>query len=164
MTVDVHWQVTHRCGHAITHDLAHKPADTRAGFARWLATTECTDCWRAGRDTSHESTEQWLAKRRAGEQQAAVDWATRFEMPPLEGSERAVPWGERCRHQLVDAAHTALVVEGSWPEQDWLALEEKARSVRRAGWWIDQRDAEGSDLAELLDAATDTDRGCENPF
>ncbi len=36
--------------------------------------------------------------------------------------------------------------------------------VTRAGWWIDQRDAEGSDLIELLDAATEADRGTENPF
>ncbi|PSJ30419.1 hypothetical protein B7P34_02385 [Streptosporangium nondiastaticum] len=35
---------------------------------------------------------------------------------------------------------------------------------KRAGWWIGQRDAEALDLPELLDAATDDDRGTENPF
>lgn len=33
-------------------------------------------------------------------------------MPPLEGSERALAWGERSRFQLVTAAYTALVSEG----------------------------------------------------
>ncbi|WP_129287503.1 hypothetical protein [Streptomyces sp. GZWMJZ-114] len=164
MAVDTHWRITHRCGHATTHDLSRKPADARAAFDRWLATTACTVCWRADRGQDRESTEQWRTRKRAEEQQAATDWAAKFDMPPLEGSEKAVAWGERCRHQLMDAAHTALVVEGSWDEEDWLALEEKARSVRRAGWWIDQRDADGSDLVELLDAATDIDKGNENPF
>ncbi len=54
-------------------------------------------------------------------------------MPPLEGPERALDWGERSRHQLMTAAHTALVIEGSWDEADWAELEEKARTVTRAG-------------------------------
>lgn len=47
---------------------------------------------------------------------------------------------------------------------DWAVLEEKVRTVTRAGWWIDQREAEGTDLPELLDAAGEADRGTENPF
>lgn len=43
-------------------------------------------------------------------------------------------------------------------------MEEKARSVTRAGWWIDRRDTEGADLLELLDAAGESERGTENPF
>ncbi|GEC08439.1 hypothetical protein SSP24_60940 [Streptomyces spinoverrucosus] len=85
-------------------------------------------------------------------------------MPPLEGPQRALDWGERCRHQLMTDAHTALVVEGTWDEADWAQLEEKARTITRAGWWIDQPDADGADLLELLDAATEADRGTENPF
>ncbi|MFD9441244.1 hypothetical protein ACFWBR_24820 [Streptomyces sp. NPDC060006] len=38
------------------------------------------------------------------------------------------------------------------------------RTVTRVGWWIDQRDAEGTDLPELLDAATSDDTGTEKPF
>ncbi|MFJ8676330.1 hypothetical protein [Streptomyces sp. NPDC093589] len=123
-----------------------------------------TDCWKAARDADSVGKEEWLANRRAEEQHAAREWAQRFEMPPLEGPERALEWGERSRHQLVTSAHTALVVEGGWEEADWAELEDKARAVTRAGWWIDQRDAEGSDLLELLEAAADGDRGTENPF
>ncbi|WP_411141346.1 hypothetical protein [Streptomyces sp. x-80] len=148
----------------MVHDLSDRPADRRAGFARWLATRDCTDCWKAARDSEGASKEEWLAAKRAEEQQAAKEWAQQFDMPPLEGPERALDWGERSRHQLVTAAHTALVIEGSWDEADWSGLEEKARALMQAGWWIDQREADGADLLELLDAATDDDRGTENPY
>ncbi|GAU70751.1 hypothetical protein SSP35_22_00540 [Streptomyces sp. NBRC 110611] len=164
MAVRTHWNITHACGHEIARDLSGRPADRRAGFARWLAERDCTDCWKAERGADTESKEQWLAARRAEEQRAAAEWAERFDMPPLEGPERALDWGERSRHRLMTSAHTALVVEGTWHEADWAELEEKARSITRAGWWIDQRDSEGADLLELLEAAGETDRGTENPF
>ncbi len=163
MAVRTQWTITHDCGHEVVHDLSDRPADKRAGFARWLAARDCRDCWKASRDADTESKEQWLAAKRAEEQQAAAEWAERFDMPPLEGPEKALDWGERSRHQLMIAAHTALVIEGTWNETDWTQLEEKARMITRAGWWIDQREAEGSDLIELLDAATESDRGSENP-
>ncbi|WP_326615007.1 hypothetical protein OIE62_05025 [Streptomyces scopuliridis] len=164
MAVRTQWVVTHPCGHSIDHDLSGRPADRRAGFARWLAGGDCTDCWKQAQDTDSESAEQWLAAKRAEEQQAAAEWAEKFDMPPLEGPEKALDWGERSRHQLVTAAHTALVAEGAWDEADWAELEEKARTITRAGWWIDQRDTEGSDLLELLEAAGEADRGTENPY
>jgi hypothetical protein len=82
-------------------------------------------------------------------------------MPPLEGPDRALQWGERCRHQLVTAAYTVLAAEGGMDEAGWADLEERARAVTRAGWWIDQRDAEAGDLPELLAAAPDNDTGTE---
>ncbi|MEU3553365.1 hypothetical protein [Streptomyces fragilis] len=164
MAVRTKWTVEHACGHEVQHDLSDRPADRRAGYARWLAERDCTDCWKAARDIDSPSKEEWLAAKRVQEQQDAAEWAEKFGMPPLEGPERALQWGERCRHQLMTAAYTALVTEGTWDEADWTALEDKARAITRAGWWIDQRDADGADLLELLDAATGDDRGTENPF
>ncbi|MET9013904.1 hypothetical protein ABZX74_23745 [Streptomyces olivaceoviridis] len=164
MAVRTKWAVEHACGHEVVHDLSDRAADRRAGFARWLGGRDCTGCWKAARSNDTASKEEWLAAKRAEEQRAAAEWAKRFDMPPLEGPERAVDWGERSRHQLMCAAHIALVVEGTWEEADWAELEEKARTVTRAGWWINQRDADGADLLELLDAATEQDRGTENPF
>ncbi|MCV2465111.1 hypothetical protein OEB94_38215 [Streptomyces sp. ICN988] len=164
MAVRTHWTVEHACSHRVDHDLSHRPADKRAGFVRWLASKDCTDCWKAARDSDTEARAQWLAARRAEEQEAASAWAKRFDMPALEGPDKALHWGERSRHQLMTAAHTVLVVEGTWDEADWAELEEKARAITRAGWWIDQRDSEGTDLVELLDAAGEADRGTENPF
>ncbi|MEI5100904.1 hypothetical protein RB200_23180 [Streptomyces sp. PmtG] len=164
MAVRTSFDVIHTCGHAVTHNLSDRPADKRASFARWLASKDCTDCWKAARDGDSASKQEWLAAKRATEQQAAADWATQFDMPALEGPEKALAWGERSRHLLVTAAYTALVTEGTWGEEDWAALEDKARMIGRAGWWIDQRDTDGTDLPELLDAATEADRGTENPY
>ncbi|MER6461680.1 hypothetical protein ABT278_14545 [Streptomyces sp. NPDC001228] len=164
MAIRTQYDVEHSCGHAVTHDLSARAADKRAGFARWLASKDCTHCWKAARDADSESKQEWLATKRAEEQEAAVAWAQQFGMPQMEGPEKALAWGERSRHQLMRAAYAALVVEGTWDEADWAELEEKARAVTRAGWWIDQRDADGADLLELLDAAGETDRGTENPF
>ncbi|MGK4906428.1 hypothetical protein [Streptomyces albus] len=162
MTIRTHWDIEHACGHEVTHDLSERAADRRAGFARWLAARDCTDCWKASRQADAPSKQEWLKAKRAEEEQAAAEWAQKFEMPPLDGPERALGWGERTRHQLMTAAHTALVIEGTWQDEDWARLEDKARTVTRAGWWIDQRDADGADLPELLDAATEQDRG--NPL
>ncbi len=164
MAVRTHWTVEHACSHRVDHDLSNRPADKRAGFARWLASKDCTDCWKAARDADTGSKEEWLAAKRAEEQEAALTWAKQFDMPQLEGPAKALDWGERSRHQLMTSAHTALVIEGTRDEADWAELEEKARAITRAGWWIDQRDAEGTGLLELLDAASEADRGTENPF
>ncbi|WP_193097200.1 hypothetical protein [Streptomyces sp. C8S0] len=164
MAVRTKWTVEHSCSHQVIHNLSDRAADLRVGFARWLAGRDCTDCWKASRDADTAAKEQWLAARRAEEQAAAKEWAERFDMPPLEGPERALDWGERSRFQLVTAAYTALVTEGTWDEADWAVLEEKIRTVTRTGWWIDQREADATDLPELLHAATSADIGTENPY
>ncbi|MBU7598884.1 hypothetical protein JGS22_014985 [Streptomyces sp. P38-E01] len=164
MAISTHWTVTHDCGHEAEHDLSARPADRRSGYARWLAARDCTDCWKASRDTDTQSTKEWLATRRAEERQAADEWAQQFAMPPLEGPDTILDWGERCRHQLMTAAHSDLVLEGTCDDTTWAELEAKARTVTRAGWWLDQRTADGTDLPELLDAASEQDRSTENPY
>lgn len=164
MAVRTTWNIEHLCGHEVSHDLSNRPADRRAGYARWLTGRDCGDCWKAARDEDSTGKDEWLAGKRAEEQQVAADWAEQFDMPALEGPQKALAWGERSRHRLVTMAYAALVSEGIWDEADWAVLEEKIRTVSRAGWWIDQRDAEGTDLPELLDAASSDDVGTENPF
>lgn len=164
MAVKSRYVVTHQCGHDSDHDLSGRPADQRAGYARWLATRPCTDCWRAERDQDTAGRQAWLAERRAREEQDAKEWAVRFQMPPLDGPAKALAWGERCRHQLVSAAYLALVSEGGMSEEQWLEVEGQARTVDRAGWWLDQREAEPGDLPELLAAAADSARTSENPY
>ncbi|WP_346012321.1 hypothetical protein [Streptomyces sp. SID3343] len=159
-----HWTIDHVCGHQADKDLSHKAADERAGFARWLATRDCTACWQAARTTDTDDTATWIAGRRAAEQEAADTWAHQFDMQPLTGTDKAVQWATRCRHQLVTAAHTSLVIEGDLDEQAWQDIEQAARTIGRAGWWIDQRDADPTDLPELVAAATTADRPHENPF
>lgn len=164
MAVKKLWTITYSCGHESERDLSDRPADRRAGFAEWLTKQDCTDCWRSAKDGDETDRAAWLEAKRAAEQSESEAWATQFRMPPLEGTERGVAWGVRCRHQVLVAAYTALVVEGDLPEADWEAVEDRARTVNRAGWWIDQRSSEPGDLNELLDAAGNADRPTENPF
>ncbi|MFD0259069.1 hypothetical protein ACFVH7_12450 [Kitasatospora indigofera] len=165
MAVKTRWAVTHSCGDEVEHDLSARPADKRAGYARWLAGRDCTDCWRAQRDGNDAADRAaWLQNKRAEEQQAAASWAEQYRMPPLSGPEKILAWGERCRHQLVAAAYQVLVAEGSLSEEQWEGVEEQARAVDRAGWWLDQREAAPGDLPELLAAAADADRSTENPY
>ncbi|NYV73271.1 hypothetical protein [Streptomyces sp. UH6] len=42
MAIRTKWTVEHACGHEIEHDLANRPADRRAGYARWLADRDCS--------------------------------------------------------------------------------------------------------------------------
>lgn len=105
-----------------------------------------------------------MEAKRTEELAEAEAWAAQYRMPPLEGTDRLVPWGVRCRHRLMNAAYTALVVEGETGEAAWERIENVARTVTRAGWWIDQRDTDPEDLPELLEAATEADRPTENPY
>ncbi|WP_327660468.1 MULTISPECIES: hypothetical protein [unclassified Streptomyces] len=163
MAVKKLWTIDHACGHIAEADLANRPADRRAGYARWLTGRDCTDCWRASRDQAHGTQTAWLAHKRAEEQLAAEEWSEQYRMPPLEGTERAVDWAVRCRHQLVTAAYTTLVVEGTSSETEWEAVEDLIRQVSNAGWWLDQRDVDPADLPELLEAASGADQPTENP-
>nr|WP_202467384.1 hypothetical protein [Streptomyces sp. SID8378] len=123
-----------------------------------------TDCWRASTEGDEQDKAAWLKAKRAEEQTASEAWSEQYRMPPLEGTERAVPWGVRCRHQILTNAYTALVTEGTTSKAEWAEIEENARTVTRAGWWIDQRSSEPEDLTELLRAATGADRPTENPY
>lgn len=42
MAIRTHWTVEHACSHQVVHDLSGRPADQRAGFARWLAGRDCS--------------------------------------------------------------------------------------------------------------------------
>ncbi|WP_186781591.1 MULTISPECIES: hypothetical protein [unclassified Streptomyces] len=164
MAVKTIWPINHTCGHQADRDLSDRSADRRAGFAEWLAKQECTDCWRASKEGDEQDKAAWLKAQRAEELAESEAWSHRNRMPPLEGTERAVAWGVRCRHQILATAYTALVAEGKTSESEWEAIEESARAVTRAGWWIDQRSSEPDDLTELLQAATGADRPTENPY
>lgn len=163
MAVKKLWHIIHSCGHKSGRDLSDRAADRRAGFAEWLAKQECTDCWRAAKEGDDQDKAAWLDAKRAAEQAESDAWSEQYRMPPLDGTDRAVAWGVRCRHQVLAAAYTALVLEGDTSEAAWEEIEETARTITRAGWWIDQRSSEPGDLTELLQSATETDRPTENP-
>ncbi|MCX5100364.1 hypothetical protein [Streptomyces sp. NBC_00439] len=163
MAVKTIWQITHSCDHQADRDLSNRAADRRAGFAKWLANQECTDCWRTSKEGAEPDKAAWLKAKRAEERAESEAWSQQYRMPPLDGTERAVTWGVRCRHQVLAAAYTALVLEGETSKTEWEEIEKAARTVTRAGWWLDQHSSEPDDLTELLQAATGADRTTENP-
>jgi hypothetical protein len=160
------WPITYACGHSEDRDLCSKRVDERAGYARWLASKDCTDCWRATQaDTGERVTkEQWLERKRAEEAEEVGAWEQRAGMFALNGSEKAAAWGRRVRHSILTSAYDALVVESDMSDEQWIAhIEASARLITCASWWIDNRDADPADVAELVAAAQPTSAAaCEN--
>jgi len=166
VAVKTTWPITYACGHSEGRDLSAKRADERAGYARWLASKDCTDCWRAGQADAGErlTTQQWLQRKRAEEAGAIDVWEQRAGMPPLDGSAKATDWGRRARNATLGGAYDALVADGGMSDEQWVAaIGAPARLITRASWWIDNRDAEPNDVAELVAAAQGTAAvACEN--
>jgi hypothetical protein len=161
MAIKTVWPVKRSCGHQADHDLSDRRPSERAAFARWLKNKDCSDCWRAAKDRD------WLAERRAGEAAAIKSWETHAAMPELDGSDKAVAWGERVRHHLMEETHDHHVLDGEMSDEEFEdRFEAPARTVTSASWWIDQRDTDPCDMEELLaDMSEDTTaRTAENPY
>jgi hypothetical protein len=168
MAVKTLWPITYSCDHSDERDLSAKPADQRAGYARWLSDKQCTGCWHTKQsDTTDRLTaEQWITQKRTEEATARTEWEQYCLMPALEGSAKAADWGHRSRHSILSGAYEALVMEASMTDEDWATcIEEPARRITRASWWIDNRNASPADTAELIQAATHTAASStENPY
>lgn len=50
MAVKTTWKLTHFCGHPEAHDLSARRPTQRSGYTRWLASRNCTACWRSTQD------------------------------------------------------------------------------------------------------------------
>lgn len=151
------WHVRFECGHSEDRDLSDRKADARAGFARWLATSKCTACWRAEKTGDSRSKAEWLADQRAKELVDIEAWEQRTSAAILTGSDKAVEWGRRCRFQVMRTAYEALVEAGDMAEAQFDALiETPAGRLDSASWWIDNRDTAPEDVAEIVSAAQST--------
>ncbi|WP_431031233.1 hypothetical protein [Plantibacter sp. RU18] len=164
MAVKTVWNITHSCGHESEKDLSAKAAGERAGFAEWLGGKPCFDCFRATSAGTDNSELQ--AAREQLEQEAKAD-AERLELPELAGSEKQTAWGFTVRHKLVKAAYEVCVEAGEMSDETFeTMILSPARLLDKAGWWIDNRESEPADLAELVaDAGGDEDATTtENPY
>jgi hypothetical protein len=171
MAIKTTWPVAHACGHTTSHDLSSKPADKRAGLARWLSHKDCTNCWRGAQADggSRLSKQDWITRQRAQASAATADWEQPRAMPELDGSAKGRDWAARSRHCLLQAAYQAHVESGAMPEAQFDALiETPAKRITDASWWIDNRDTNPDDIQELLAAATcdsaSAGTGTENPY
>jgi hypothetical protein len=151
MAIKTTWDVEHTCGHLQAHDLSTIRISDRAGYARWLATKDCSDCWHAERERqTNRQRDQWIAARRAEEGAEVEAWEALAGMAVLDGSDRSMDWGRRVRRALLVAAYDTLGLD----DAEFAArIEAPARLIKPASWWIDQRDSEPADLEELLNDA-----------
>jgi hypothetical protein len=169
MAIKTSWPVAHACGHTTIHDLSSKPADKRAGLARWLSHKDCTDCWRIAQADggSPHSKQAWITQQRAQLTAAIADWEQQRAMPDLDGSAAARDWAARSRHCLPKAAYETHVESGALLEAQFDGvIETPAKRITDAAWWIDNRDTAPSDIQELLEAASrdHASTGTENPY
>lgn len=158
MAVQKVFEITFACGHVETRDLSEKPAGKRKGIANWLSGKDCFECWK------EETKDERAEKRR----EAAASNAQKLGLPGLEGSESQLLWAPVFRDSLVQNAHEelcrgedAVMSEDEFDQR----IMVHARMITRAGWWMDNSDADPSDLEELVTTALDDEEkinGCEN--
>jgi len=163
MAVKTVWPIHHQRGHDQDHDLSEKRAIEWAGFARWLAGRDCAECWRTSRGAKVKRASQARFTEHGGHRAHRITlWERRSRMPHLEGSDKAIEWARRVRFDLLTAAYACVDTDDGFVA----SVEEPARSITSASWWIDQRDADPESLSELvLDAAGDcvTNTGSRSP-
>lgn len=163
MVIPTEYEIDFQCGHTEKRDLSHKPAGDRAGFAAWLAKTQCSDCFSTSAPKRKKEYAKKFAEEAREEAQAAAE---KMGLPQLEGSDKQVGWALTVRNNLLLGAHDALV-EGeaaSMTEAEFTErVLEPAQRIVRAGWWIDNREQDAADLEELVTDVAD-ENVTENPY
>ncbi len=133
--------IAHTCGHTQSHQL-YGPGKDRGHKATWLATTLCSDCYRAEQQASREAANT-----------AAAEANTEAGLPALQGSEKQVAWAESIRAKAIQQieevlaaieSHRSEISADQATELD--RLQSDFRAIRQnacAAWWIDRRDYYG---------------------
>lgn len=89
------------------------------------------------------------------------------QLDPLRGSDAQLKWAPIIRTEVVVRAHKHLVIDEGISEEEF---DERVlnfvRKIGHAGWWFDNKDADGEDVEELVSTAYhDKDAPVEeNPF
>ncbi|QCU77947.1 hypothetical protein E7744_06940 [Citricoccus sp. SGAir0253] len=153
--------VQFKCGHAEAKDLESTPPGKRKAKAFGLGKNfVCSRCFKAlRRDELDRHNRDLLVQAQGFEEDHGL--------PELSGSEGQVPWATRLRYQvLTDLIEAA---DSHRPVFDPGQVIEVAKSLVRAGWWIDNTrdpDLTVDDLLTLITTAIDEDDlvATENPF
>jgi hypothetical protein len=130
------YDVDHTCGHSQTHTLfgPHKEQDRKLD---WLATTLCTDCWRAEQDRQKQEASA-----------AAAEANQSAGLPALSGSPKQIAWAESIRRPVCACLQSLdLTSKGDLPAEVNLEiadaqvlLVDEIVQQASAKWWIDNRD------------------------
>lgn len=153
------WSIDHQCGHSVERDLSDRKPDKRAGFAKWLASTECFECYKKSNRAEFEKKRAEELKRELAD---AEVYETRSGLEPLSGSEKQVAWARRIRVQVLASLYEQ--VEGGQKDESWFeaAVLAPARLIVTARWWIDNKDFEIEDWPELLASGVESADANEN--
>jgi hypothetical protein len=142
------YDVTYSCGHT---DIIQLYGSTKDREWRLACEEEklCPDCWKAKLEAD---------RQKKNEEAAEVNKAT--GLPPLEGSEKQVPWAETIRRDILDIPNRKTDI---WdrPWEDWcekfkLPPEDAGKGLdlikkhTSASWWIDHRGLNKMDLIQLI--------------
>lgn len=126
MAIPTELPIQYKCGHTEKRDLSDVPAGKRKSRARFYGEKfDCKKCFTAAKAADKETD----ANQRAIDAQAFSD---NHDLPELEGSEKQIKWGMVIRHETV-----AAVVEADDLDHDPDEVVDAARSIRFAGWWLD---------------------------
>ena len=160
VTVQTTVRIRFKCKHVESVDLAHVPAGKRKAHAYGLAMNrDCSRCFKAGNE---KATREFLAKKNAQELAEAEGFAQDHHLEPLTGTEKQLAWATRERYAVLSSALEATALS---PAAFEARVLEPARKITRAGWWINNSDAEPDDIEELVRTALDDDFiQSENPF
>lgn len=161
MAIATIFKIKFTCGHTENTDLSPIPAGQRKAKTCGLGKNfVCSRCFRS---SNQEDLDRY-------NQQQLID-AFAFDeehgMPELVGSVKQVPWATRNRYQVL----TAIIdSEGTHAGQTVAEqVIEAAKSMTRAGWWLDNttnKDLDVEDLVELITTAIDEREpiATENPY
>lgn len=160
--------IKYKCGHTQATDLSRVPAGRRKAHAYGMGLNRI--CGRCFTKENAAGREAWLAERNAQALAEAESFEADHQLPPVEGSEKQVPWATRVRYELLSKGLQALTVDADEPlsaEDFEQRILSPARQITRARWWIDNGDAASEDVEELVSTAiedTDDHVETENPF
>lgn len=157
MAIKTEYDIKFSCGHKETRDLSSREAGKRASFAKWLSQKICSACFR--KESGENDRVERLAAAEAFDKECRLD--------PLRGSEAQLKWASIIRMEVLTRANDHLVMDGGISEEEFdERILNFARKIGRAGWWFDNRTAEGEDLEELVTTAyhDDQEEVEENPF
>lgn len=161
MSIRTRIPIRFTCGHMETKDLTAVPAGKRKAKAYGLGKNlVCSKCFRSSnREELHRENRQQLIDAQSFDEEQGL--------PELTGSDKQIAWATRNRYQVL----TEIIGSGE-TDSDRAEAEqvvEAAKSLTRAGWWLDNttdKDLDVEDLIELITTAIDeTDSVTnENPF
>ena len=126
------YQVTHSCGHTVTHQLYGKNSE-RERKIEWMEGKLCADCYKAQKD---------LERKQANERSA--DLASDLGFAQLTGSDKQIAWAQTIRQECYETIIKRNYILDADVAIKVLSLETSSK------WWIDNRDEEPIGVIRLI--------------